>query len=137
MNKRHTYWRLLGCGLALSSYLLMDVAVAANKRGLMEDLGHNDWEEVVTGYFIATELVDQQNNLVAFDVFVDPGLQYGRFAGDCEAMQIKQLRIGGIDDSVVEFADVSSESRIQDVSEGEPFHTLLMTACEQRASSID
>ena len=58
---------------------------------------------------------------MAFDVFVDPGLQYGRFAGDCEAMQVKQLRFGGISDSTVEFADISYRAEIEDVLEGGAF----------------
>ena len=118
MNQRQAAWPLLGCIAALSSCLWMDVADAAARTGLAEDLGHNDWEEVKTGYFIAAELIQQQDHLVVFDIFVDPWLQYGRFAGDCETMQIKQIRIGGISDSTVEFADISSETQVQDRPRG-------------------
>lgn len=134
MMKRR-WWRLLGCVAGLSGWLWMDGARAAfrERERLTEDLGHHDWQEVAAGYFIAEELLYQRNNLVVFDMFIDPDLAYGRWAGDCGAMQVKRLRGGGISGSEVVFSDLSAETEIQDVWEGEPLHTLLVAACEQRA----
>ncbi len=77
---------------------------------LTDDLGHTDWEEVEPGYFIAAELMQQDGNIVVFDILVDFEVQYVRFKGDCEATTVQELRLGGfvgLTGSVVAFGDVS------------------------------
>ena len=134
MNKRRAYQQLIGCTAAISGCLVLDVADASAPEALRDDLGHTDWEEVGSGYFIAAELVYQQDNLVVFDIFTDSQLHYVRLAGDCDAMLVKELRVGGISGSEVEFADVSTWTEPQDASTKQPQNLLLTAACEQRES---
>lgn len=111
-------------------------AKASAQQTLTEDLGHRNWEEVEPGYFIATELIHQGSSNIVFDIFAEFDLQYVRFEGNCEAMTLQELRIGGFVGSTgssVTYVDIPSDQRhLYDASEGQPHHTYLRTACEKR-----
>ncbi|MBE9063457.1 hypothetical protein [cf. Phormidesmis sp. LEGE 11477] len=104
---------------------------------MTEDLGHTDWEEVEPDYYIAADLVQQDENIVTFDILAEFDLQYARFKGDCDTMRVEQLRNGGFigtTGSVVSFSDMSylQSEPIYDASEGQPHHRYLEAACRKR-----
>lgn len=110
--------------------------VMASQKPLTDDLGHTDWEEIEPGYFIAAELVQQDDSIVVFDILAEFDLQYVRFEGDCEEMTVQELRLGGfvgMSGSEVSFGDMSEDLwRFHDASEGTPHHRFLSPACEKR-----
>lgn len=137
MRNTHICPRVIRYAAVFLSCTLLRITGISAQEYLTDDLGHTDWEEVEPGYFIAAELVQQDGDIVIFDILVDFQVQYGRLKGDCGAMTVQVLRLGGFVGSTgseVVFGDMSDKlGQLHDASAGNPYHTYLNAACEKRA----
>lgn len=139
IREKATLWQLVG-GVAtmMNCTLLSTLPVFAQQQLLTDDLGHTDWEEVEPGHYIAADLIEHDGNTVVFDMLGEFHLQYTRLEGDCEAVRVQELRLGGMgpnSSSDVVFGDLSDNpNRNYDASEGQPYHPFLSVACQKRDS---
>ena len=134
MNRWSLWWRSISAATAAVGCVL---ATGQGATAALEyDLGHRNWELVDSDYAIAAELIEQNGDVVVFDLLIDFDLNYARLRGDCQAMTVEVLRHGGfvgMSGSVVTVLEVQESQReLLDASEGQKHHAALQAACLKR-----